>query len=81
MTKIVLTSRSMTGNGRGGRIYVDKEKITEVYESESGNGCTIYLNSKSAEYLQVAETFDEVKALIDYEPEVADIFIKGKELS
>lgn len=81
MTKIVVTKVEMFSGKpvRTGRVYLDKEKITEVFE---GNGyCTIYVNSRTIEYLQVAETFEEVKALIDYEPEVADIFIKGKELS
>jgi hypothetical protein len=81
MTKIVLTKWIGTPVTHG-RIYIDKERIIEVHESSDGKHCTIVLKAgKDPEYYDVCESFDEVKALIDFEPAVADIVIKGKELS
>lgn len=84
MTKIVLT-KWVGGNAyqkKGGRLYLDKERILEVHESDSKAYCTLVLKgSKDGDYYHVCESFDEVKALIEFEPEVADIVLKGKELS
>lgn len=81
MTKIVLTKWSSFSKQKDGRIYIDKERILEVHEDTSSGGCTLIIkNTKENEYYQVAETFDEVQALIDYDPAVADIVRKGSEL-
>ena len=80
MTKIVLTKRIV--GGAGGRIYIDKERILEVHENSTGTHCTIVLksSSKDPELYEVMEKFDTVKAIMEFDPAVADIVIKGEEL-
>ena len=71
-----------SGGKKGGRMYINKDNIIEVHEASSGSHCTLIVRSgrKDPELYQVADPFEVIKALMDYEPEVADIVRKGNEL-
>lgn len=83
MTKIVVTKYENYTNKSGGRIYLDKERILEVHEADDKSHCTLVMksNSKDTEYYQVCESFDTIKAIMEFDPAVADIIRKGEELS
>lgn len=81
MTKIVLTKWSSFSKQKDGRIYIDKERILEVHEDTGSGGCTLVIkHAKENEYYSVCESFDDIKALMEYDPAVADIVMKGNEL-
>lgn len=71
MTKFV----ELRSKFNGKRMYIDAHSILEVHES-SLNGCTLVIKNCKDVY-EVSNSFDEVRALIDYDPAVADIVRKG----
>ena len=54
------------------------DTIREVKEDTRNQGAYISMRN---EELYVEESYEDVKAMLMYDPAVADIFIKGKELS
>jgi hypothetical protein len=82
MTKIVVTKYENYTNKSGGRIYIDKERILEVHEADDKSYCTLIMKSSSKDpsYYHVCESFDDIKAMMEFDPAVADIVIKGNEL-
>ena len=83
MTKIVVTKYENYTNKSGGRIYLDKERILEVHEADDKSYCTLVMKSnvKDSAFYHVCESFETIRAMMDFDPAVADIVKKGEELS